>query len=139
METFESTWRINAGSPILLAQLCLPHMEKQGWGRIIFNSSVAALSGGVVGPHYASSKSALHGFVHWLGANVAKKGITVNAIAPALIEDTTMLPAGAEEKEGLKGSKCICLLYLVRGKRTLDPGIVKADFLLRSQKYQLEG
>ncbi|KAF2215135.1 hypothetical protein CERZMDRAFT_109909 [Cercospora zeae-maydis SCOH1-5] len=103
METFESTWRINAGSPILLAQLCLPHMEKQGWGRIIFNSSVAALSGGVVGPHYASSKSALHGFVHWLGANVAKKGITVNAIAPALIEDTTMLPAGAEEKEGLKG------------------------------------
>ncbi|CAK1364430.1 unnamed protein product [Cercospora beticola] len=102
IETFESTWRINAASPFLLAQLCLPHMEKQGWGRIIFNSSVAALNGGVVGPHYASSKSALHGFVHWLGGNVAKKGITVNAIAPALIEDTTMLPAGADGTESLK-------------------------------------
>lgn len=47
--------------------------------------SIAALTGGVVGPHYASSKSALHGFVHWLGANVARKGVTVNAVAPALV------------------------------------------------------
>lgn len=52
---------------------------------------------GVVGPHYASSKSAVHGFVHWLAGNVAKKGITVNAIAPALIEETAMLPGGNEE------------------------------------------
>ncbi|USW52048.1 Putative short-chain dehydrogenase/reductase SDR, NAD(P)-binding domain superfamily [Septoria linicola] len=102
IETFESTWRVNAGSPFLLAQLCLPHMEQQGWGRIIFNSSVAALNGGVVGPHYASSKSALHGFVHWLGGNVAKKGITVNAIAPALVEDTAMLPGGSAGTEKLK-------------------------------------
>lgn len=50
-----------------------------------------------MGPHYASSKSALHGFVHWLGGNVAKKGITVNAIAPALIEDTAMLPGGGDD------------------------------------------
>ena len=97
IETFEETWRVNTASPFLLAQLCLPHMEKQQWGRIIFSSSVAALNGGVVGPHYASSKSALHGFVHWLGGNVAKKGITVNAIAPALIEDTAMLPGGGDD------------------------------------------
>lgn len=51
----------------------------------------------MVGPHYASSKSAVHGFVHWLAGNVAKKGITVNAIAPALIEETAMLPGGNAE------------------------------------------
>ena len=41
---------------------------------------------------------------------MAKKGITVNAIAPALIEDTTMLPAGAKGTEGLKESKYMFVL-----------------------------
>ena len=70
VETHEQTWRINTGSAILLTQLCLPHMEAKQWGRVIFCSSVAAFTGGVVGPHYASSKSAMHGFVHWLAGNV---------------------------------------------------------------------
>ncbi|KAK3646254.1 hypothetical protein LTR56_008605 [Elasticomyces elasticus] len=96
-EIFESAWRVNTGSAILLTQLCLPEMEQQGWGRIIFDSSVAALTGGSVGPHYASSKSAQHGFVHWLAGNVAKKGITVNAVAPALITGTAMMGAADSE------------------------------------------
>ncbi|MCJ1443503.1 MAG: hypothetical protein MMC23_004001 [Stictis urceolatum] len=44
-----------------------------------------------------SSKSALHGLVHWLAGAYSKKGITVNGVAPALIEETTMLPGGNEE------------------------------------------
>ena len=59
---------------------------------------VAMQTGGVVGPHYASSKSALHGLVHWLGKNVADKGITVNAVAPALIGDTVMMGSSNDEK-----------------------------------------
>ena len=85
IEVVEKTWKVNCGSVILLTQLCLPFMEQQGWGRVVCCSSVAAWTGGFVGPHYASSKSGLHGFVHWLGKNVAKKGITVNAVAPALV------------------------------------------------------
>lgn len=96
-EAFEATWRINTASPFLLTQLCLPAMEKAEWGRVVFNSSVAGITGGVVGGHYASSKAAVHGLVHWLAGSVAKKGITVNAVAPALIEDTAMLPSGGEE------------------------------------------
>ena len=53
IEGFEKTWRANCGSAFLLTQLCIPAMEKKGWGRIIFTSSVAAYMGGVVGPHYA--------------------------------------------------------------------------------------
>ena len=37
--------------------------------------SVAAGTGGVIGPHYASSKSALHGLIHWLAQRYAKDGI----------------------------------------------------------------
>jgi 3-oxoacyl-[acyl-carrier protein] reductase len=45
----------------------------------------------------SSSKSALHGMIHWLANAYAKKGITVNGVAPALIEDTKMLPGSTEE------------------------------------------
>jgi 3-oxoacyl-[acyl-carrier protein] reductase len=72
-------------------------MLDEGFGRVIYNSSVAALTGGVVGPHYASSKSALHGMMHFLAAKYAKDGITFNAVAPALIENTMMLPKGGDE------------------------------------------
>ncbi|KAH7113287.1 3-oxoacyl-reductase [Dendryphion nanum] len=97
IDVFEKTWRINCGSAYLLTQLCMPAMEGEGWGRVIFISSVAGFTGGVVGPHYASSKSALHGLVHWLAGAYAKKGVTVNGIAPALIEGTKMLPGSSEE------------------------------------------
>jgi 3-oxoacyl-[acyl-carrier protein] reductase len=97
IEDFEKTWRINCGSAYLLTQLCMPAMEKAGYGRVVFVSSVAGFTGGVVGPHYASSKSALHGMIHWLAGAYAKKGITVNGVAPALIKQTKMLPGSSEE------------------------------------------
>ena len=53
IEMFENTWRASCGSAFLLTQLCLPDMEKVGWGRVIFCSSVAGFTGGVVGPRYA--------------------------------------------------------------------------------------
>ena len=72
-------------------------MCERGYGRILFTSSVAALTGGIVGPHYASSKAGLHGLTHFLASRVAADGVTVNAIAPALIEDTAMLPGDPGE------------------------------------------
>jgi 3-oxoacyl-[acyl-carrier protein] reductase len=96
IDDFEYTWRANCGSAYLLTQLCLPAMVSAGFGRVVFCSSVAGFIGGVVGPHYASSKSALHGLVHWLAGHYAKTGVTVNAVAPALIEETKMLPGGGD-------------------------------------------
>src|SRR5262249_54172773 len=67
-------------------QAILPGMRQRQWGRIINLSSVAAQVGGVVGPHYASSKAAILGLTHYYASRLAKEGITVNAIAPALVE-----------------------------------------------------
>jgi 3-oxoacyl-[acyl-carrier protein] reductase len=89
---WDETLAINLRAPYLLARRVLPAMIDRGWGRILFVSSVAGFTGGIVGPHYAASKAGLHGLTHHLAARVAEAGITVNAIAPALIEDTDMLP-----------------------------------------------
>jgi len=75
----------------------LPGMRERSFGRVLFSSSVAALTGGIVGPHYAASKAGLHGLTHHLASRVAADGVTVNAIAPALIQDTGMLPGNPTE------------------------------------------
>lgn len=83
---------MNLTAPFLLAQQIIPGMAERMFGRVLFTSSVAAFTGGVVGPHYAASKAGLHGMVHWLATAYAPTGVTVNAIAPALVGGTDMLP-----------------------------------------------
>jgi 3-oxoacyl-[acyl-carrier protein] reductase len=76
----------NLKSCFLVTQAVLPGMRTRKWGRIINLSSVAAQTGGVVGPHYAASKAGMLGLTHYYARYLAAEGITVNAIAPALIE-----------------------------------------------------
>jgi 3-oxoacyl-[acyl-carrier protein] reductase len=77
---------VNLKSVFLVTQAVLPGMRAAKWGRIINLSSVAAQTGGVIGPHYAASKAGIIGLTHSYAALLAKEGITVNAVAPALIE-----------------------------------------------------
>ena len=97
VEDFDDTIAVNLRAPFLLAQRLLPEMARRGFGRVLFVSSVAAFTGGVIGPHYAASKAGLHGLTHSLAARFADDGITVNAIAPALITETGMLPGEPDE------------------------------------------
>lgn len=89
-EITEADWdlihNVNLKSMFLVTQAVLPAMRKQCWGRIINLSSVAAQLGGIIGPHYAASKAGVIGLTHSYASLLAKEGITVNAIAPALIE-----------------------------------------------------
>lgn len=94
---FDDMVAVNLRAPFLLAQRAVPGMRERGFGRILFISSVAAFTGGMVGPHYAASKAGLHGLTHFLAVRLAGHGITVNALAPALISGTAMLPGDPEE------------------------------------------
>lgn len=94
---FDDMLAVNLRAPFLLAQGIVPGMRERGFGRILFISSVAAFTGGIIGPHYAASKAGLHGLTHFLASRLARSGITVNAIAPALIGETGMLPGNADE------------------------------------------
>ena len=83
---FDEMIKINLKSTFLVTQAVLPNMRKNKWGRIIILSSVAAQTGGAVGLHYAASKAGQLGLMHFYAKNLAGEGITVNAIAPAVIE-----------------------------------------------------
>ena len=95
-EISEKDWddlmTVNVKSCFLMTRAVVPGMRQRQWGRIVNLSSVAAQVGGVVGPHYASSKAAMLGLTHFYASRLAREGITVNAIAPALVE-TDMVTA----------------------------------------------
>jgi len=83
---FDAMIAVNLKSAFLVTQPVLPGMRARRWGRIVNLSSVAAQTGGVTGPHYAASKAGMHGLTHSYARQMFKEGITVNTIAPALIE-----------------------------------------------------
>ena len=97
LDDWDTVIDVNLRAPFLLAQRVVPGMRERGFGRVLFTSSVAAYVGGVVGPHYAASKAGLLGLTHYLASRVSSHGVTVNAIAPALIEETEMLPGDPGE------------------------------------------
>jgi 3-oxoacyl-[acyl-carrier protein] reductase len=96
LESWDTTLAVNLTAPFLLTQQVLPAMVDNRFGRVLFISSIAGLNGGVVGAHYAASKAGLHGLMHHLAPRVAADGVTVNALAPALIGDTKMFPVDPE-------------------------------------------
>ncbi len=96
VEEWDRVIQVNLRAGFLLAQRLIPNMREHRWGRIIFISSVAAFTGGVVGPHYAASKAGQIGLMHALAGPLAPSGITVNVVAPALIDGGMVLPGGEE-------------------------------------------
>jgi 3-oxoacyl-[acyl-carrier protein] reductase len=85
-EEWDEVLAVNLKSVFLVTQAVIAGMRKRKWGRIINLSSVAAQTGGAVGAHYAASKAGIIGLTHSCASAFVKEGITVNAIAPALVE-----------------------------------------------------
>jgi 3-oxoacyl-[acyl-carrier protein] reductase len=85
-EEWDEILTVNLKSVFLVTQAVIGGMRKRKWGRIINLSSVAAQTGGAVGAHYAASKAGIIGLTHSCASSFVREGITVNAIAPALIE-----------------------------------------------------
>jgi 3-oxoacyl-[acyl-carrier protein] reductase len=83
---WDETMDVNLKSVFLVTRAVLPGMRAASWGRIINISSTAAQVGGVIGPHYTASKAGILGLTRSFASLLIKDGITVNTIAPALIE-----------------------------------------------------
>ena len=101
-ETWDRTIDVNLKSAFLCSRAVTPIMKKQGTGKIINVSSVAARNGGILGAHYASSKAGMFGLTHCLAKELAPFNILVNAVAPALIADAGPIATMSDaDKEAL--------------------------------------
>jgi len=87
---FDRTISVNLKSVFLCTQAILPMMRAKKWGRIVNISSGAARGAGSIGPHYNASKAGIEGMTRGYAARLVKEGITVNAVAPSLIETDMM-------------------------------------------------
>jgi 3-oxoacyl-[acyl-carrier protein] reductase len=96
----EAEWDLvmdtNAKGSFFAMQACLPHLRKSGAGRVILTSSVTGPITGIKGlTHYGASKAAQMGFMRAAAMELAKDGITVNAVLPGMIETEALAALGA--------------------------------------------
>jgi 3-oxoacyl-[acyl-carrier protein] reductase len=82
---FERTITINLFGTVWLTQAILPHMKAKKYGRIAHVTSIAGKEGNPGMHAYNASKAGMIGFIKGVGKEVAAEGITINALAPAVI------------------------------------------------------
>lgn len=98
-EALDRTLRVNLTGTFLCVREALRGMQLARWGRIVLVSSAAALRGNPGQAAYAASKAALHGLVRSLAREVGGRGITVNAVAPGLVETELTSDLTEEQRE----------------------------------------
>ena len=92
---WDEVMRVNLDGVFHTTQLALHDMLGSGWGRIINISSIVGQTGNFGQTNYAATKGAIISFTESLARELARKGITVNAVAPGFIE-TDMVSAMPE-------------------------------------------
>jgi acetoacetyl-CoA reductase len=96
VDEWDDVLRTNLSSVFHMTSRVLPHMVKAGHGRIVNISSVIGLHGNFGQANYAAAKAGIVGFTKSAALELARKGVTVNVIAPGFIE-TEMIAAMPEE------------------------------------------
>ena len=99
-ETTDEEWRhvmsVNADGTFYACRAVVPGMVERGYGRIVLVSSIAGKEGNPMAPAYSASKAAVIGLTKVLGKDLARTGVLVNCIAPAVIETPILDGLSAE-------------------------------------------
>jgi 3-oxoacyl-[acyl-carrier protein] reductase len=86
LEDFDLVYRINLRGALLVSQAVLPVMLEQNYGRLLHVASIAGKEGNAGMTAYSASKAGLIGLVKSMAKDYAETGITINALAPAVIQ-----------------------------------------------------
>lgn len=105
VEQFDHVMNTNMRSTFLCTQAVLPYMKARHFGRIVLTSSITGPVTGFPGwSHYAASKAAQLGFMRTAALEVARDGITVNAVMPGNIRTEGLEGMGADYQAEMAAS-----------------------------------
>ena len=96
-DDFDLVYRINLKAALLLTRAVLPSMLERNYGRVLHVASIAGKDGNAGMLAYSATKAGLIGFVKSAAKDYAETGITINALAPAVIR-TDMVAAMPEHQ-----------------------------------------
>ena len=96
-EQWEEVFRVNVRGMFLCVQACLPALKQTGAGRIVITSSITGPITGFPGwSHYGATKAAQLGFMRTAAIELAKFGITINAVLPGNIATEGLAALGPD-------------------------------------------
>ena len=95
-QEWDEVVNVNLKGPVQMTHLFLPQMVERGWGRVINITSVIGQMGNFGQANYAAAKGGLDAFTKSVAREVARKGVTVNCVAPGFIR--TDMTANVPEK-----------------------------------------
>jgi len=102
LETWKKVLDVNLNGTFNCCKAVVPHMLRKGYGRIVNISSIAGKIGDVTAaPAYGTSKGAINAFTKGLARELARSGITANAIAPHAIETEMSAQWSAEKRAAI--------------------------------------
>jgi len=97
LEDFDRVYRINLRGAFLLSRAVLPGMRERAYGRVLHIASIAGKEGNAGMVAYSATKAGLIGMVKAQGKEYATTGVTINAVAPAVIR-TALVDAMPESQ-----------------------------------------
>jgi 3-oxoacyl-[acyl-carrier protein] reductase len=105
-ETWRRTLAVNLDGTFYCMRAAIPRLRAAGGGRIVNVSSGAARTGGAIGAHYAASKAGVLALTAKAARELAREGISVNAVLPSVIETDMLgdIAATPEARERLSAS-----------------------------------
>jgi 3-hydroxybutyrate dehydrogenase len=127
LEVWNRMLAVNATGAFLCLKAFLPGMVDRGWGRVVNVASIAGLSASRYIAAYAASKHALVGLTRAAAADVAARGVTVNAVCPGYLrtEMTRETVARIVEATGRSEAEALeAILQTVPQRRLIEPGEV---------------
>ena len=102
-EQWDAVLSVNLDSVFHMSRHVVEGMIERGFGRIVNISSVNGVKGQFGQTNYSSAKAGMHGFTMALAQEVARKGVTVNSVAPGYMNTAMVRQVPAEVLEGIVG------------------------------------